>query len=271
MNLEIQPILGSGNEIWVQPIHLVSSNTAAADAASGDGHNASNGNTEAIASGTTTLMYPDQYQSVPVLGDDGEPTSTTGACRLNPGFVGAIPAQASRVGKVLSWVLERGIADLSAPVSGDGGGLRVDQPMMKTTGVIEKPSAGDPTASMSTARKMGLSMARSRNHVPDSDKAKGHGDDGSSMMGSIVVHSESAPETFRLDGREKGMLVENYDFFYRGHPITTPVKEVGYDSNNGRSLGTIASALQVDAPLSQSMAGALQVDAPLTQSMTGAL
>ena len=51
MNLEIQPILGSGNEIWVQPIHLVSSNTDAADAASGDAHNASNGNTEAIASG----------------------------------------------------------------------------------------------------------------------------------------------------------------------------------------------------------------------------
>ena len=143
--------------------------------------------------------------------------------------------------------------------------------MMKTTGVIEKPSAGDPTASMSTARKMGLSMARSVNHVPNSDKAKGHGDDGSPMMGSIVVHSESAPETFRLDGKEKGMLVENYDFVYRGHPITTPVKEVGYDSNNGRSLGTIASALQVDAPLSQSMDGALQVDAPLTQSMVGAL
>ena len=52
---------------------------------------------------------------------------------------------------------------------------------------------------------------------------------------------------------------------------TTSVKEVGYDSNNGRSLGTIASALQVDAPLSQSMVGALQVDAPLTQSMAGAI
>ena len=46
---------------------------------------------------------------------------------------------------------------------------------------------------------------------------------------------------------------------------------MGYNSNNGRSLGTIASALQVDTPLSQSMAGALQVDAPLTQSMAGSM
>ena len=86
------------------------------------------------------------------MGDDGEPTSTTGAGQQNLGFVRAIPAQASRVGKVLSWIPDRDIADLRAPGSGDGGGLRVDQPMMKTTGVIEKPSASDPTASMSAAK-----------------------------------------------------------------------------------------------------------------------
>ena len=108
----------------------MSSNIDAADAASGDAgngnshtghtiagnaHNASNGNTEAIASCTAVLMNPDRDRTVvdehlnirPVLGDDGETTSTT---------------QTSRVGKVLSWVPDRDIADLRAPGSGDGGG-----------------------------------------------------------------------------------------------------------------------------------------------------
>ena len=30
------------------------------------------------------------------------------------------------------------------------------------------------------------------------------------------------------------MLVENNDFGYMGHPITAPVKDVGYDANDGR-------------------------------------
>ena len=113
---------------------------------------------------------------------------------------------------------------------------------------------------------MGLSMARSGNHVPNSVKAMGHGVDGGPMTGSNVVHSASEPETSRLDCRAKGMFVENYDFGYVGYPITAPVKDVGYDANDGRSLGAIASALQVDAPLSQSMVGALQVDAPLNSN-----
>ena len=150
---------------------------------------------------------------------------------------------------VFPWVPNRDLADLRAPGSGDGGGLRVDQPTMKTPGVIGKPSAGGHTASMAATGDMGLSMARSRNHVPDSVKAMGHGVDGGPVMGSIVGHSVPAPETSRLDGRAKGMLEETYDFDYMGHPITAPAKGVGYDANDGRSLGSMAGDLQEDAPL----------------------
>ena len=97
VNLEIQPILGYGSEVWVQPAHSVTSNidvadTASDDAGSADGSrdtgyaiagnagNASNGKTVAKSSGTAALINPDQERSVtgerlkirPVSGDGGE-------------------------------------------------------------------------------------------------------------------------------------------------------------------------------------------------------
>ena len=52
--------------------------------------------------------------------------------------------------------------------------------------------------SMATAGDMGLSKARSGNHVPYSIKTMGHGIDGGSVMGSIVGYSASASETSRF-------------------------------------------------------------------------
>ena len=97
VNLEIQPILSYGSEVWVQPAHSVSSNIDGADAASddagnadgnrdtayaiaGNAGNASNGNTVAKSSGTAALINADQDRSVtgerlkirPVSGDGGE-------------------------------------------------------------------------------------------------------------------------------------------------------------------------------------------------------
>ena len=103
-------------------------------------------------------------------------------------------------------------------------------------------------------------------------------------------YSAPVSKTSKLECKAKGMLVEKFEFDYMDHPTIAPFKDVDYDANNGRLLGFVAGALQVeappssnpchftnctstkvDAPLSQSMASALQVDAPLTQYMAGAM
>ena len=98
-------------------------------------------------------------------------------------------------------------------------------PAASNTAESQAESESDVGFSMAAARDMGLSKARSGYSAP-------------------------ASKTSKLECKAKGMVVETLEFDYMDHSTIAPFKDMDYDANNGRLLGFVAGALQVEPPLS---------------------